>query len=509
MTMPLKDEKYFDVVLFSPPSRMVNHYRPPLGLVYLGGYLTHHGLRVKIVDVPLKEQIRDQVFFKNFDKTMEVVSREMIGQFRNLKTKVVGISCYTPEYFEVLSLAKAIKIIDPDVKIVVGGIHATFYPEDLLGGEALIDVCVLGEGEASLLDLHEVFTNKSAKNLVDIPGIAYYDNASSKVVLTEPRPLAQDLDQVSYPDYSLIDMEYYTNANPYAVRGCFLRSMYLLSSRGCPSQCTFCVAKKLRRFGSSGRFRSAENLLRELRSLKETYKIDGFYFIDDLFTVNKDNVLKFCRLLREEKLGLMWGCSSKVSTLSEELLKAMAAAGCVQIDFGVERGSDAALRLVKKGINVAMIKKIFGWCHRYGIRTFANMLVNLPQETEQDLQDVVSLVKEIKPEIVSMNIFTPYPGTEIYDQASYRFKKEEYPLLSKAPDWLVSTKPEKFRFAKHSVDLSAWVRKTTKQFNGILPNIVFYLKPRYWRLVLGSKARGNYFSQFHLLVKELILQKFS
>jgi anaerobic magnesium-protoporphyrin IX monomethyl ester cyclase len=501
----------FDIVLFSPPSRMVNHYRPPVGLIYLGGYLTHRDFRVKIIDVPLKEQIRDKAFVENLDKTMEDVFQDMLNQFRQIKTKLVGISCYTPEYFEVTRLAKALKSIDPQVKIICGGIHPTFYPQDFFDAESGIDICVLGEGEETLLELLEYFSGKKAMHLADIPGIAYSGTRpeGGKVVVTKPRVVAQDLDQISFPDYSLIDMDYYSNANPYAVRGCFLRSMYILSSRGCPSQCTFCVAKKLKAFSSSGRFRSAQSLVQEARMLKERYKIDAFYFIDDLFTVNKDNVIKFCRLLKEEKLGLMWGCSSKVSTLNEDIVRAMAASGCVQIDFGVERGSDEALLKVKKGINIAMIKKIFRLCHRYGIRTFANMLVNLPGETEQDLKDVISLVKEIKPEIVSMNIFTPYPGTEIYDQAPFRFKKEEYALLSKAPDWLVETKPDKFRFAEHRVDLSAWVRKTTKQFNGILPNLLFYANPRYWLLLLRSGARANYFSQFHVLIKEFIIQKFS
>lgn len=499
----------YDIVLFSPPSRMVNHYRPPVGLLYLGGYLTHHGLRVKIVDAPLKEQTRNKAFFRDLDAVMEDIFQRMLELFRGVKTKVVGISCYTPEYFETIALARAIKKIDPEVKVIVGGIHPTFYPHDFFDASTGIDICVLGEGETAVLDLCEYFSGRLVRQFCEIPGIAYFDEKTGRTVTTQDRPLVENLDLISFPDYSLIDMDYYTNANPYAVRGCFLRAMYLLSSRGCPSQCTFCVAKKLRRFSSSGRFRSAEGLMAELRHLKDRYSIDAFYFIDDLFAVNKNNVLKFCRFLKEERLGLIWGCSSKVSALNEEVIRAMAEAGCVQIDFGVERGSDAALVKIKKGINVGMVTKIFDLCRRYKVRTFANMLVNLPGETERDLEDISSLLKRIRPTVVSMNIFTPYPGTEIYDQASFRFKKEEYPLLSKGMDILLATKPEKFRFAAHKIDLVAWVRKMTKRFNGLAPNISFYLSPRYWRLIAFSKARGNYWAQFHLLIKEFFHQKFS
>ncbi len=121
---------YFDVVLFSPPSRMINHYRPPIALLYIGGYLTRKGLKVNIIDVPLKKQVRDKNFIMFRDNTLEIIHKTMINKFRKVKTKIVGITCYTPEYFEVLKLAKEIKEIDDSIKIIVGGIHPTLYPED-------------------------------------------------------------------------------------------------------------------------------------------------------------------------------------------------------------------------------------------------------------------------------------------------------------------------------------------------------------------------------------------
>src|SRR3989338_5162808 len=103
----------FDVVLFSPPSRMINHYRPPMGLLYVGGYLTHKGLKVKIIDVPLEEQIRDKQFFDTIDQTIEAVHNRMMEEFKKINTKIVGISCYTPEYFETLKLANSYAVTSP------------------------------------------------------------------------------------------------------------------------------------------------------------------------------------------------------------------------------------------------------------------------------------------------------------------------------------------------------------------------------------------------------------
>ncbi|MEK6645386.1 MAG: radical SAM protein [Candidatus Firestonebacteria bacterium] len=499
---------YFDVVLFSPPSRMINHYRPPVGLLYIGGYLTHKGLKVKIIDIPLKEQIRTKEFFDNVDKVIDDVHQKMISEFKQIKTKVVGISCYTPEYFEVVKLAKDIKKIDNSVKIIVGGIHSTFYPQDFFDEDTGVDICVLGEGELTMYDLCQHILNNDKKDLNEINGIAYFDSSSRKVVCAPKRILSENLDDISFPDYSLIDMEYYTNANPYAIRGCFLRSMYLLATRGCPSQCTFCVAKKLREFTSSSRVRSAKSLIRELVELKEKYSIDSFYFIDDLFTINKDNVKEFCSMLKTNKLNLLWGCSSKVVTLNEDVIKAMSESGCVQIDFGVERGSDKALRLLKKGQNVSIIKNIFGYCHTYGIRTFANMLTNLPEETEEDLNDILKLLDEINSEIVSINIFTPYPGTEIYDNSKFKYKKEEYAYLTRDITWLIKTYPERFRYSSHNINLEEWVVQHNKQYNKIFPNLKFYLSGKYLNVLLKSKEKMNYLKQFNLLFREFLNQKF-
>ena len=477
--------------------------------MYVGGYLTRMGLRVKIIDIPIEKQVRDKQFFNNIDLTIKNIHNRMIDEFKKLTTKIVGISCYTPEYFEVLELAKDIREVNSSCKIITGGIHPTLYPKDFFdNNEHLIDICVIGEGEVTTYELIENLLGRSNKTLSQIKGIAYRQEGSRNIITTESRKAAVNLDEISYPDYSLIDTRYYSNANPYAIRGVFLRSMYLSATRGCPSQCTFCVAKKLRQFFGTGRMRSASGLIKELKFLKAEYSIDSFYLVDDLFTVNKKNVTEFCRAFGKEHLGLIWGCSSKVSTLNEEMLKVMSEAGCVQIDFGVERGSDAALDIARKGQSIDMIKNIFYLCHKYGIRTFANMLVNLPQEKEEDLNDIIRLLNVIKPQVTSINIFTPYPGTEIYENAGYKFLKEEFSDLSKDVTKLIKTKPEKFKFSDHNIDLGQWVRIYSKRYNCVLPNLRFYFTWKYWKTILKSQKKLNYLSQFNLLIREFINQKF-
>ena len=235
------------VVLVSPPSRMMNHYRPPLALMYISGFLKQKGVKTQIVDSIMKNEIvRNESFFfnkKNFFKTVEDQSIKKIAA---IDTDVIGITCYTPEVDEVERLAKRIKVVKPKAKIVAGGIHPTLYPDDLLGPNSDIDFVVFGEGEITLYEL--VVAIRSGKNIRELKGVGFYDDLTCKKVITDRQLLDYELDSISCPDYEGINMDYYTNASPYAIRGVFTRSMYLSASRGCPSACTFCVAPELRDF---------------------------------------------------------------------------------------------------------------------------------------------------------------------------------------------------------------------------------------------------------------------
>lgn len=494
------------VCLLSPPSRSINHYRPPVALLYLAGYLEKKGLDADIVDVVLDSQIRDSNFYDNKDTRLKSIEEEILNKVIKIKPNIVGITCYTPEIYEVESLARKIKEYNPKIKIIVGGIHPTFYPEDFFYKNSPFDFTVQGEGEITFYEL--IKNINKPKKWSSIKSISYYDK---KLITTAKRPLHENLDDLANPAYHKINMDYYTTASPYAIRGIFTRCAYVLSSRGCPSQCIFCVAKKIREFSGSGiytRLRSPRHLLNEILQLKKNYNIDSFYFIDDLFTLNKKQVKTFCQLLIKSKSGLLWGCSSKVTTVDYETLKIMKIAGCVQIDFGVERGSNEALKLIKKGITIEIIKKVFSDCHKLGIRTFANMLVNLPEETEKDLSDITNLLDQIKPTIVSINIFTPYPGTEIFDQGKGGLGKKDYGNLMKDITILIKKEPKKYKFSKHNIDIVEWAVKNTKKYNRLLPTIHFYLSPTYILNLLHSQKKIDYARMSGLLIKEFFNQKF-
>jgi radical SAM superfamily enzyme YgiQ (UPF0313 family) len=137
------------------------------------------------------------------------------------------------------------------------------------------------------------------------------------------------------------------------------------------------------------------------------------------------------------------------------------------------------------------------------------MLINVPGETEQDLTDILNLLDRIKPEVVFLNIFFPFPGTEIYENAPYKLKREEYYLLSQDIGTLLKTHPEKFRFVTHSVDMKNWESQNYRKYNSLLRNVVFHLSLRYWKTLLKSGSKMNYVKQFGLFVREFINQKFN
>jgi anaerobic magnesium-protoporphyrin IX monomethyl ester cyclase len=432
----------FDAVLISPQSRSLNHYRPPLSLMHIGGYLKFRGMRVKLIDVTTHSIVRDESFRRSRKRLLHKIKRSILSQVQTTRSNFYGISCYSPEYEEVKDLIRHIRRLKPKAVIIVGGVHPTLSPNDFL---PIADAIVQGEGE--------------------VPTYNIIANGWRGIIYSSP----YSIHDISKCDYSLVDMKYYTTANPYAIRGVYIRPAYVLASRGCPSQCAFCVAPKLREFTTAGRYRFPSAIAREVEHLKKTYAVDGIYFIDDMLTHDKVFIQNLCKALKP--LKIMWGCSSKINTVDEEILKAMANAGCIQIDFGVERGSDEALYQIRKYQTVRRIKETFALCRRFGIRTFANMLVNIPEETSQDLEDIVDLLREIKPTLVSVNVYQAYLGVA-----------------------MAGFTPEP--------SLIEWAEKMNKQFNCLWRAVDFHTKLSYLKVLLWSRGKKSYLKNLWNLTQE-------
>jgi radical SAM superfamily enzyme YgiQ (UPF0313 family) len=464
--------------------------------MYIAAYLRQQGIKTNIIDVTIRP-------FSTVNRRQ--ITEEILRQVKISYPKIVGIPCMTSEFQEVIELSRKIKRELNAVTIVVGGIHPTLRPDDFFFEKSPVDYVISGEGEITTFELARAIMEGGT--IGEVLGIAWFDKSKMAVVKTKLRPLIQNLDELPFPAFDMVDMKYYTTPNPYSIRGILISSFYILSGRGCPFNCTFCVAKQLRKNagpGMSVRFRSAKNVADEIQLLVKDYSIDGFYVVDDTFAVNAHRTIEFCDELLSRRLNITWGCETRVNKVSEELLKRMKKAGCIQLDFGVESGSQKVLDHVQKGITVSEIKAAFKLCHKLKIRTFANMLVNLPGETEEDIKASLKLLDVIKPTVVAFNVYTPYVGTEISSQLD--IAPDDYYLLGYPPLELV--KSPKFRFAIHDLDFTEFYKIYFARYNHLLTSVLSILQRQYIKQLIVSKRKKEYLMQISETFGELKRQKF-
>jgi len=391
---------------------------PPLGLLYLGAVLEKQGHYVQILD-PWPS---DNGFL------------EQVQRFR---PDLIGLSLLTPQYSRALSIVRNLKDTIPDAKYCAGGVHTTALPSETLR-EFEIDFVVFGEGE---LTLREVCSRLEAgKDLAGVKGVVFRDDQGN-VVANPPRELIENLDELPFPARHLVDFEWYLTP-PGPIRGFFLRKCaVVMVSRGCPFRCIYCGSHLI--FGRKVRYRSVPNVIAEIKHLVQKYGIDGLWFIDDEFTVNSQYVMNLCRQLKSEEINLIWGCQSRVDTVSEELLLEMKRAGCVQLDYGVESGSELVLKNLRKNFTPEKVKRAFALTKKLGLRAMASFMVGNPGETYQDIEKTLELATQISADWTRFFYTTPYPGTELYQMAkqygwvdpNFRFSEmwsvmqTEYPVM--------------------------------------------------------------------------------
>jgi anaerobic magnesium-protoporphyrin IX monomethyl ester cyclase len=321
---------------------------------------------------------------------------------KKVRPEVVGISQFTHNRVDSLKLASLAKEIDPSCFVLLGGPHATHAWQDLLAGHREIDAVVLGEGEATLIELLEALS--AGRPLSGVAGIAYPEGGQG--VATPARPPIADLD--------LLPLSGASTGESFGVD--YRRQLeFVITSRGCPASCLFCSSPLF--WGRGVRFRSPASVVGEIRLLKERYGLIYFSFRDDTFTTDRKRVLEICRLMQEERLHVMWNCQSRVTAVDEEMLIAMKRAGCECIQFGVESGSPEMLKALGKRILPADVEKAADAVRRVGINLSVYLITGIPGEGEADLQQTVRLIERIRPQDGQVSPLVYYPGTRLFAQA--------------------------------------------------------------------------------------------
>lgn len=418
----------------------------PINLGIIAAVLIKAGHEVKMFDFNVEKTKDFWLFLKDFNP------------------EIIGFSSVTPTIYHVKELAKRIKEENKKAITILGGIHASALPEQTMQEIPDIDYLIYGEGELTIVELLDKLNKK--EDLLGVMGLVVREG--KEIIKNPPRPLIEDLDSLPYPNRDLVDIKKYKKSH--VVRGFSRRDMNIaeiIINRGCIGNCIFCASHI--NYGRRIRFRSYENVIGEINELIEKYNIRYLDIEDDTFTIKKDIVLKLCAFLKEKKL--LWGCCARVDTVDPELLKVMADSGCKSILYGVEVGSNKAMKEIKKGITIERVKQAVKESKAAGVRYIETdfMIASWINESEQDIKETEQLIHEIKPDFISLCVACAYPGTELFSQ----MKSCGY--LDENPDWSQFTVFGKFNRNKGIANLTS--EQMIKAQSRILKG--YYLNPKY------------------------------
>jgi radical SAM superfamily enzyme YgiQ (UPF0313 family) len=366
----------------------------PLGVYYVAAVLMDNGYDVDILN------------WYDIDKTPEKIKETLKAK----NPDVIGFSILNANRWGGIEIARIARQVNPHVRIVFGGIGATFLWEHFLTHFQEIDFIVIGEGEYPFLNLIRCLENGNLQALQTIKGIAFRENGKP-VRTQEPEPIRR-LDDLPDP------AEYFD-------------FQHLALTRGCGGNCNFCGSPQF--WGRNVRFHSADYFVDQLERLY-LRGIRFFYFSDDTFTVNKKRVIEICRRLIDRKLDITWNAIARVDQVNEDILYWMRKAGCIQISYGVESGSAGIRKFLLKNISAEKIQSAFDMTQKYGIMARAYFIYGAPGESRKTIQETIGLVQEIKPLSAIFYILDIFPGTALYEEFKKRLNAADDIWLNRVED---------------------------------------------------------------------------
>jgi radical SAM superfamily enzyme YgiQ (UPF0313 family) len=395
------------VLLLIPPRKrssvfLRTQYYPPIGLAYLAAYARqqakqdNHSLDFKIVD-----SLAEKIEFK-----------DLPGIITSYQPDVIGINFYTENRFEALKTAEIIKKSNRDILIVGGGPHATLATDDTLRNFGAFDLLVRGEGELKFYNILKACLGYGTISTVG--GVSYRD--ADKLIHNPDLPHIKDLDSIPYPAHDLLKMDRYFGSLDWTETT--EKMAMLVTSRGCPYKCNFCSSAKV--WGNRYRTRTPENIVGEIKQIKNFYQISAIIFFDDTLTINKKRTLTLCEEITKNQLDIRWLTHSRVDAMNEEMMVKMKEAGCVGIMFGVESGSQRIIdEVIKKKITVAQAKEVSHLSKKLNMTNNFSYIISHPQETEEDVEKTMDMVKLHLQDnqTTVLNIMRLYPGTYLEDYA--------------------------------------------------------------------------------------------
>ena len=385
----------------------------PIGLMYIAAVLQKAGYQVEILDAFIAAGFQKNSEAITVGMPFEQIKQEIITR----KPDIVGVSgpftCQIENSIKVSNLAKE---VNPNIWTVTGGPHVTLVPKEFLEEAKNVDIAVASEGEYAMLDVAQAFEGK--KQLSEIQGIAYRQNG--EVTVNQPRPLIQDLDEIPYPAYDLVNMEQYLNPEKIGYRSFQNRAISMITSRGCPFNCCFCAVHL--HMGQKFRAHSAEYVLNHIQYVVEKFNVKNIFFEDDNLTLDLKRFEAICDGIIKRKIKIGWETPNGVRAdcLNLELLKKMKQSGCQSIFVGVESGDQQILdSVICKNLDLNRVVEFAENAQKIGLKTGAFYIIGFPGETKQNMQRTVDFALELKRKYdVGMHLFaaTPSYGTRLYEE---------------------------------------------------------------------------------------------
>ena len=391
-------------ILFStPPLSLERRYgslagggssSPSLGILMLAAVARRKGFDCHVIDA----------------SALNLTEQELLRRITDITPDVLCISATTLAIGNANSVAAEVKQHFPTITIIAGGPHVTAAPVETMTRFPAIDIAVVGEGEITIVELLEAL--QDANSPANVQGIIYRNG--NNLCDTGRRPLITELDSLPFPAWDLLEEfpERYLPA-PFKVRN--LPAATLVTSRGCPNTCIFCDRSI---FGTSCHAFSAEYIVRHMAYLHQRYGIREFSFEDDTFITFKSRLQEICERLIAKKMCISWSCLGRVNHVTNENLKLMRRAGCWQISFGIETGSQEILVFVNKGITLDQVRRAVRLCRAAGIKAKGFFIVGHPGETDQTMRKTIDFALELPLNDISVSLMTPFPGSELYNRAS-------------------------------------------------------------------------------------------
>lgn len=383
-------------VLFVYPN-IARARSPQVGISSLAGTLAREGHDCRLFDITFLEDSR--------------IAPEYRRLLEDYRPDIIGVSCRTTEWDTARMI---LRLAEPGIPVVAGGPHVTVNPEEMIADER-VDMLIQGEGEDALVDL--VKRLESGTDLTDMPNL--WLKRDGEAVGNDVRPLVEDMDSLAFPKWDIWDERHFLEHYHQVFYPSARVFGDLETSRGCPYSCPYCLTPAWQKlYKGKGRYhreKSVPRIVAEVEKLRDERHIDYIRFVDETFILNRKRVREFHRLYRE-RVGLPFSFSTRPETVNDEMLRLLAAAGANCMSFGLESGNEEYRRamLNRKTKQQEVIDAVAIAKHN-GIKTFAFVMIGLPHEDRDKIQDTIDLINLLQPDVFQVSIFYPFEGTPFYE----------------------------------------------------------------------------------------------